>query len=209
MKTFLTAMVLVFAVSGAQAKSKAKTAKADATKTEAYKIDTKESTVAWKGTKKAGSAHNGYITVKDGEVQVDSKGQITTGQINIDMTTITNEDVKDAEYNKKLVGHLASNDFFDTAKFPVTTFKVLSITPVSKDQVTVKGELTMIGKTNPIEFPAKVTVDKGVVTGEATVKVDRTKWGLKYGSGNFFKELTADKIISDEFEMNLKLVAKK
>ncbi|QLY24743.1 YceI family protein [Bdellovibrio sp. KM01] len=209
MKTFVTAMILVFAVSGAQAKSKGKAAKADATKTEAYKIDTKESTVAWKGTKKAGSSHNGHISVKDGEVQVDSKGQITTGQVNIDMTTITNEDLKDAEYNKKLVGHLASNDFFDTAKFPVTTFKVLSVTPVSKDQVTVKGELTMIGKTNPIEFPAKVTVDKGVVTGEATVKVDRTKWGLKYGSGNFFKELTADKIISDEFEMNLKLVAKK
>jgi polyisoprenoid-binding protein YceI len=209
MKTFLSVLVLVFAVSGAQAKSKAKAAKADAAKTEAYKIDTKESTVAWKGTKKAGSAHNGHISVKDGEVQVDNKGQITTGQINIDMTTITNEDLKDAEYNKKLVGHLASNDFFDTAKFPVTTFKVLSVTPVSKDEVTVKGELTMIGKTNPIEFPAKVTVDKGVVTGEATVKVDRTKWGLKYGSGNFFKELTADKIISDEFEMNLKLVAKK
>jgi hypothetical protein len=32
---------------------------------------------------------------------------------------------------------------------------------------------------------------------------------LKYGSGNFFKELTADKIISDEFELTLKLAAKK
>ncbi|UYL09941.1 YceI family protein [Bdellovibrio sp. SKB1291214] len=209
MKTFLTAMVLVFAVTGAQAKSKGKAAKADATKTESYKVDTKESTVAWKGTKKAGSAHNGNISVKDGEVQVDSKGQITSGQINIDMATITNEDVKDAEYNKKLVGHLASNDFFDIAKYPTSSFKVLSVTPAANGQVTVKGELTMIGKTNPIEFPAKVTVDKGVATAEATVKVDRTKWGLKYGSGNFFKELTADKVINDEFEMNLKLVAKK
>jgi polyisoprenoid-binding protein YceI len=211
MKTLITALVVVFAVSAntAAAKSKAKSAKADATKTEAYKIDTQASTVAWKGTKKAGSAHNGNISVKDGEVQVDSKGKITAGQINIDMNTITNEDVKDAEYNKKLVGHLASNDFFDTAKFPLTTFKVLSVTPGANGEVTVKGELTMIGKTNPIEFPAKVTVDKGVATAEATVKVDRTKWGLKYGSGNFFKELTADKVINDEFEMNLKLVAKK
>lgn len=210
MKTFVTALVLVFAVSANAADTKVKaTKKGAAAKTEAYKIDTKESTVAWKGTKKAGSAHNGNISVKDGEVQVDSKGQVTAGQVNIDMTTITNEDVKDAEYNKKLVDHLASNDFFDIAKFPVTTFKVTSITPGANGEVTVKGDLTMIGKTNPIEFPAKVTVDKGVATAEATVKVDRTKWGLKYGSGNFFKELTADKIISDEFEMNLKLVAKK
>ncbi|MPS55505.1 YceI family protein [Alcaligenaceae bacterium SAGV3] len=63
--------------------------------------------------------------------------------------------------------------------------------------------------THPIEFPAKVTVDKGVATGEAVVKIDRTKWGLKYGSGNFFKELAGDKIINDEFELTLKLVAKK
>lgn len=201
MKTLLTAMIFAFSVNANAAKTEAKT--------ETYKVDAKESSVAWKGTKKAGSAHNGAISVKDGEVQVDKKGVITAGQINIDMNTITNEDVKDAEYNKKLVGHLASNDFFDVAKFPVTTFKVTSITPKAGKEVLVKGDLTMIGKTNPIEFPATVTVDKGVATAEAKVKIDRTKWGLKYGSGNFFKELTADKIISDEFEMTLKLVAKK
>ncbi|WP_413558380.1 YceI family protein [Bdellovibrio sp. HCB209] len=204
-KALLASMVFAFAVN---ANAKAKTTKETA-KAEAYKIDATASSVAWKGTKKAGSAHNGKISVKDGEVQVDSKGQVTAGQINIDMKTITNEDVKDAEYNKKLVGHLSNADFFDVEKFPVTTFKITGITPKSANEVTVKGELTMIGKTNPIEFPAKITTDKGVVTGEATVKVDRTKWGLKYGSGNFFKELTADKIISDEFEMTLKLVAKK
>jgi polyisoprenoid-binding protein YceI len=127
------------------------------------------------------------------------------------MATITNEDLKDSpDYQKKLVGHLSSDDFFGVAKHPTSTFKFLSITPgKAKDEDTVKGELTMIGKTNPIEFPAKVTVDKGVVRGEAQIKIDRTKWGLKYGSGNFFKELTADKVINDEFELNLKLVAKK
>ncbi|MEK2687757.1 YceI family protein [Bdellovibrio sp. GT3] len=175
-----------------------------------YKVDTKASTVAWKATKKAGSAHNGGINVKDGSVTVDKKGVVTGGQFNIDMATISNEDLKSSpDYQKKLVDHLSNADFFDVTKFPVSTFKIVSITPKAKDEVTVKGELTMIGKTNPIEFPAKITTDKGVMTGEATVKVDRTKWGLKYGSGNFFKELTADKIINDEFEMTLKLVAKK
>ncbi|MBO9666902.1 MAG: YceI family protein [Bdellovibrio sp.] len=175
-----------------------------------YKIDAQASSVAWKGTKKAGSAHTGGIAVKDGEVQVDKKGKVTGGQINIDMATITNEDLKDSpDYQKKLVGHLSATDFFDVAKYPVSTFKIVSVTPKTKDEVTVKGELTMIGKTAPIEFPAKITTDKGVMTGEALVKVDRTKWGLKYGSGNFFKELTADKIINDEFELTLKLVAKK
>lgn len=175
-----------------------------------YKIDTKESSVNWKGAKKVGSTHNGGISIKEGQVQADKKGQITGGNISIDMATITNEDLKSSpDYQKKLVGHLSNEDFFNVTKFPTSTFKILNVTSKSKDEVLVKGELTMIGKTNPIEFPAKVTLANGVFTGEAQVKVDRTKWGLKYGSGNIFKELAADKIISDEFELNLKLVAKK
>lgn len=176
-----------------------------------YKIDTKASSVAWKGFKKMGSSHNGGINVKEGEVTLDKKGQLTAGKVVIDMATITNEDLKDSpEYQKKLVGHLSNEDFFNVPKFPTSTFTLKSVTAgKAKGEVIVKGELTMIGQTQPIEFPAKVNTDKGVVTGEAVVKVDRTKWGLKYGSGNFFKELAADKIISDEFEMTLKLVAKK
>lgn len=175
-----------------------------------YKIDSKASIVNWKGSKKTGSSHNGGISVKEGQVQTDKKGQITGGNIVVDMSTITNEDLKgSSEYHKKLLGHLANEDFFNAAKYPTSTFKILSVASKSKDEVLVKGELTMIGQTKPIEFPAKVTVANGVMTGEATVKVDRTKWGLKYGSGNIFKELTADKIINDEFELTLKLVAKK
>ncbi|XGC79337.1 YceI family protein [Bdellovibrio bacteriovorus] len=174
-----------------------------------YKIDTKASTVAWKGSKKTGSSHDGAIGVKAGEVTVD-KGQITKGNVVMDMATITNFDVKDAEYNKKLVGHLSNEDFFNVTKFPTATFALKSVKPsAKKGEVTVVGDLTMIGVTQPIEFPAKVSVEKNTVTGEALVKIDRTKWGLKYGSGNFFKELAGDKIINDEFELTLKLIAKK
>ncbi|AFY01658.1 YceI family protein [Bdellovibrio bacteriovorus] len=194
-KTVLAAFVLVVA--------------AHAQAADVYKIDTKASSVAWKGTKKVGESHNGGISVKEGEVTVD-KGQLTGGNVVVDMTTITNADVKDAGYNKKLVGHLSTEDFFNAGKFPTSTFKITSVAPSkTKGEVLVKGEFTMIGGTHPIEFPAKVTVDKGVATGEAVVKIDRTKWGLKYGSGNFFKELAGDKIINDEFELTLKLVAKK
>jgi hypothetical protein len=39
------------------------------------------------------------------------------------------------------------------------------------------------------------------------LKIDRTKYGIKYGSSNFFK-LAADRIINDEFELTFKVVAK-
>jgi polyisoprenoid-binding protein YceI len=179
---------------------------------EMLKLDKTSSSVGWKGTKKMGSAHNGNISIKEGSVTLDAKGMLTAGEFVVDMSTIANDDLKDKpDYQKKLVSHLASPDFFDVTKYPTATFKIKGVKAdaKAKDQVIVSGDFTMIGKTQPISFPAKLAVDKGTATGEATIKIDRTKWGLKYGSGNFFKELTADKIISDEFELTLKLVAKK
>lgn len=176
------------------------------------KLDAASSAVGWKGSKKAGSAHNGAIAVKEGSVTFDAKGALTAGNFVVDMKTLTNEDLKDSpDYQKKLVGHLSSPDFFNVSKYPTAEFKITSVKadPKNKDEFIVSGDFTMIGKTQPISFPAKIALDKTSATGQATIKIDRTKWGLKYGSGNFFKELTADKIINDEFELTLKLVAKK
>lgn len=179
---------------------------------EVYMIDTKASVVDWKGIKKLGSSHHGKIQVKSGEITTDKKNVVTKGSVVIDMATITNEDLAgDADSQKKLVGHLSSNDFFDVKKYPTSTFTVKSVAPTANpNEFTVKGDLTMIGKTNELEFPATIKNEAdGTMTANGAVKVDRTKWGLKYGSGNIFKELSADKIINDEFEMTLKLVAKK
>ena len=176
---------------------------------ETYKLDTKTSTITWKGTKKVGSFHTGGISFQEGTVNVEGQ-KVTGANLVVDMKTMTNTDLKDAKDQAKLIGHLSSADFFDVSKYPTSTFKVTSVTPSKKaGEVTVKGEFTMIGQTHPIEFPAKVTVANGKLSGEANIKIERTKWGLKYGSGNIFKELTADKVINDEFELSLKISAAK
>jgi polyisoprenoid-binding protein YceI len=179
---------------------------------ETLQLDTNSSTVGWKGTKKLGSAHNGGVKVKSGSVTFDKTGLLSGGDFVIDMKSISNEDLKDSpDYQKKLVGHLSSADFFAVEKFPTASFKITQVKPnkKSKSEMTITGNFTMIGKTQPVSFPAKVSYANGKANGEAVIKIDRTKFGLKYGSGNFFKELTADKIISDEFELTLKLAAKK
>ncbi len=176
---------------------------------ETYKVDTKASSITWKGTKKMGSFHTGGIAFKDGTVSVE-KNKVVGADLVVDMKTITNTDIKDAKDSAKLVGHLSSPDFFDVAKNPTSAFKVTSVTPGKKaGEMVVKGQFTMIGQTQPVEFPATLAMEKGTLTGDAVVKIDRTKWGLKYGSGNIFKELTADKIINDEIELTLKIVAAK
>lgn len=176
---------------------------------ETYTVDTVASSVNWKGTKKLGSFHEGTMTVKSGSIMVE-KDMVKSGEVVVDMASMKNTDLKDADSNKKLVGHLSSPDFFNVAKYPTSTFKINSITAgKAKDQYTVKGDLSMIGQTHPIEFPATISVVKGMATGEATVEIDRTVWGLKYNSGNFLKDLAADKVINDKFELKLKIVAKK
>lgn len=179
---------------------------------ETFKIDTAASTVAWKAGKKIGSFHEGTIKVKGGEVTTDAKGALTGGSVVVDMKTIANNDLAgDPDSQKKLVGHLSSDDFFKVEKFPESTFKITSVAPKAgaAGEYTVKGDLTMLGKTNAVEFPAKVSGDKKTLTGTATVSVERLKWDLKYGSGSIFKSLTADKIINDSFDLTLNLVAKK
>lgn len=177
---------------------------------EVYKIDTATSNIKWKASKITKEFHDGNISVKEGTVEV-ADGMIKSGNIVVDMNSMTNLDLaKSPDYQKKLMEHLKSEDFFAVAKKgnETSTFKFTSIEKKSDTEVLVKGTLTMIGQTQPIEFPATVKMDKGQITGTANLKLDRTLWGLKYGSGKFFKNL-GDKMINDEFELTLNLVAKK
>lgn len=202
MKSLILAAVLSLSVSAF-----AKVAKVEAATN--LKLDTAASSVEWKAFKKLGSSHNGTIKLKSGEVEF-KKDVLVGGTFVVDMSTIADLDLAPTpDYQKKLVGHLSSEDFFNVAKFPESILKIKSATKSGKDQYAVKADLTMIGNTQPVEFTATVKMEKGAAEGTTTLKLDRTKWGLKYGSGNFFKELAADKIINDEFELTLKLKAAK
>lgn len=177
-----------------------------------YLLDPVESRVEWKAGKKIGSFHNGDIKIKNGKVETDAKGSIKTLDIVIDMKTIANDDLKSKpDYQAKLVNHLSSEDFFKVDQFPESTFTLKSISPVKgkKGEYLITGDLTMIGKKESVTFPATLTSEKGVLSGKATLTIERLKWGLQYGSGSIFKSLTADKIINDTFEIKLNLVAKK
>lgn len=173
-------------------------------------VSVTDSKVNWLGKKVTGQ-HNGTIKVSGGEVLVDN-GKVTGGKVEIDMKTIANEDLKDEESNKKLVGHLSSSDFFDVAKFPnskIEITKVEALNDATKPNVnsTVTGNLTMKDVTKSITFPAEIKIENGVLTVKADFDIDRTDWNIKYGSGKFFDNL-GDKVINDKFNLNLTIVAK-
>lgn len=163
-----------------------------------YKIDGQKSKLTWVGKKVTGS-HTGTINIAEGTLTAQAN-KITGGSFVIDITSI-----KDAEADARLEGHLKSDDFFSAEKFPKANFAITKVTPSAGDQYTIKGNLTIKGITNEVEFPATVQFDKNQVTAKAKILVDRTKFDIKFHSGSFFENL-GDKAIEDIFELNVELV---
>jgi polyisoprenoid-binding protein YceI len=160
-------------------------------------VDASKSTINWVGKKVTGQ-HSGTVNFKDGALVFKGK-KLKGGTFTVDMTSLTATDLT-GEYQGKLNGHLKSDDFFGTEKFPTSTLVFKKIAAKGTDVYTVTADLTIKGKTNPVTFD--ITVKGNTAT--TALKVDRTKYDIKYGSGSFFDNL-GDKAISDEFELTVAL----
>jgi polyisoprenoid-binding protein YceI len=188
-----------------------KTAPASA-KSATYTVVPEQSELKWTGKKVTGQ-HDGTVPVKSGEIKTQGD-LITGGSVVIDVAGLTVKDITDPETNGKLTGHLKSDDFFGTEKYPTATFEITKVTPnagsnAGDANVNVHGTLTVKGQSHPSTFPANVTMKDGMLMAKASgIKVNRTLYGIKYGSGSFFKGL-GDKAISDDFVIDLTLVAKR
>lgn len=164
------------------------------------------STVAWKGTKKMGDSHNGTISITEGYL-VAGGGAISGGKFTIDMTSIKVLDLQ-GEMADKLAGHLRAGDFFLADSFPTAVFEISSVAAAATDSTThnITGNLTLRGVTKSVTFPAKVTVGAdGAVTAHAVFAIDRTQWGVQYGSS--LVEQAADKIINNEIEFTVDITS--
>ena len=181
-------------------------AKADKAKVETFKLDSEASKVVWEGSKIAGK-HFGTLKFKSGSLVI-KQGKLAGGEFEVDMNSLVVEDIKNPGDNGKLVGHLKSDDFFSTAKHGVSNFKITKVEAEKDGAYKITGDLTIKGIKKSISFPATINRDSGLVKANAKVAVDRTGFDIKYRSGKFFPEL-GDKVIKDEFSLDLNIVAKK
>jgi polyisoprenoid-binding protein YceI len=168
--------------------------------TQTFKIVSTQSNIDWVGRKVTG-AHNGTITVKEGEIVL-TDGKLTGGKFIIDTTSIKILDVTDPATNAQFFGHLASDDFFSIEKYPEAT---LEITSVSGNHV--EGSLTIKGITHPTSFDVAVNANGDQLTATGKLVIDRTKYEMKFRSGNFFKDL-GDTLIYNDFELTVVVTAK-
>ena len=160
---------------------------------EKKEIKTDKSKVVWKGYKVTGS-HEGTISIKSGFLTF-NQDKLVGGEVVINMNTLGSTDLE-GEYKGKLDGHLKSDDFFGVENHPTATLVFTKVTASGKNAYTVTGDLTIKGKTNPITFSMSIYGNKA----NASLKVDRTKYDVRYGSTSFFDGLK-DKAIYDEFDL--------
>jgi polyisoprenoid-binding protein YceI len=98
----------------------------------------------------------------------------------------------------KLTTHLKSPDFFEVKKFPQAKFVTTKVVRVGLENK-VTGDLTMHGKTKSVTFPINFKHTLQGLNADATLKIDRTQWGITYGKG----------MIDDEVAIVISIAGKK
>ncbi|CAM3444869.1 hypothetical protein AEQU2_02362 [Aequorivita lipolytica] len=172
-----------------------------------YSVDPAASQIMWEGAKPTGK-HHGTINLTSGTIFLNN-GKAEAGNFAFDMNSINVEDLE-GEDKANLEAHLKGTvegkegDFFNVKEFPTAKFEMTGI-----ENNMVKGNLTIKDKTNVVEFPATVTMDgdKMMLKSEP-FEIDRTKWGVNYGSKSIFPSL-GDKFINDAIIVTISLVATK
>lgn len=174
-----------------------------------YEVDAGQSTIQWWG-RNPSTIHFGNIGIDKGELAVNDG--IITGTVHMDMDAITNINLEGDPLQPVLIAHLKSDDFFLTRLFPKAQFEITHAAPVEQPFLSipnyhVKGALQIRGISAEQAFMATIanTPENGLAA-EAHFDIDRTRWGVVYGSARFFEHLGMH-LVFDHISFQVRIVA--
>lgn len=146
-------------------------------------LNAENTTIEFVGSKPDGSSHTGGFRDFSGKIQRGPEGQtIKAVSLEIQTKSLWAD-------NKKLENHLKSPDFFKVREHPTATFQSTSVEAGESGEQTVTGELTLLGETKEISFPATVTAQDDGWKLESSFSLDRTRFGMTFGEGEINKEV--------------------
>lgn len=190
-------------------------AQVEATTGDVVPVNVSNSVINWEGTKPTGT-HTGTINISEGSVVVND-GKVTGGSFTIDMNSIVNTD-QNGDMKANLENHLKGfaegkeDHFFNVAQHPTAKFELTKVVSLDGDadaNSTVYGNLTIKDITKEIGFRATINTNGDQVTvSTPQFTIDRTQWGVNYGSKSIFDDL-GDKFINDEIGLKINLQAGK
>ena len=172
-----------------------------------YSLLIDDSELSWIGTELSTKTHTGTIDFTDGTIVVDSDNTIS-GNVKINMSTINVTDLQ-GRSKEMLERHLRSSDFFEVESYSEAKFSFISKSfDKLTNQISFVGDLTIKDITNPISFNATLLETSPFLKAKAVLSFDRSKYNVRFRSGNFFENL-GDKLILDDIDVNIRLVTKK
>jgi len=176
---------------------------------EKREINIDQSKVLWTGSKSFNSdEHSGTIKFKSGALIFRNNNSgalifndrlLIGGEFIVDMNSIINTDGK---YNSMLVNHLKGDDFFNVEKFPLAYLVITEIKYKSETVILLKADLTIKGITNSVSFNLLKNKAKDTTIYSANFIIDRTRWGIEYGSKSLLGMIKND-IISDDIKLKV------
>ena len=172
-----------------------------------YSLLIDDSELSWIGTELSTKTHTGTIDFTDGTIVVDSDNTIS-GNVKINMSTINVTDLQ-GRSKEMLERHLRSSDFFEVESYSEAKFSFISKSfDKLSNQISFVGDLTIKDITNPISFNATLLETSPFLKAKAVLSFDRSKYNVRFRSGNFFENL-GDKLILDDIDVNIRLLTKK
>ncbi len=168
-------------------------------------VDTTKSEVGW-SAKSVSDTHYGKVQLSKATLEFkDSK--LVGGAFEIDMNTITVEDITDAKHNSDFIRHITTGDFFQTDQFPSASFTISDVEPISESEFIVSGDITIKAITKQIQFKTTITKVNDIRTARATIVLDKNQFGIDYG-GKDKPGSQKDWFIYDDFTLNVNIVCK-
>lgn len=175
-----------------------------------YAVNAESSSIEWKGFKPTGT-HNGTVDIETGTFMIEDDN-IVSGNFIIDMTSIVSNDLE-GEMKGNLENHLKGTvegkegDFFNVNEYPTGAFEVTRSEKMDNGKIMLSGNLNLKGKKNNITIPVTMSKNgENVTLTSDKFTIDRTKWGVNYGSKSVFDNL-GDQFINDEVELLINITA--
>ncbi len=146
-----------------------------------YSVDPTHTFATFEISHFGASVNRARFDKKEGTVQFDRAAKTGKVDISLDMTSVNSGT---AAFDK----HLQSADIFNVAQFPKARF-VSDKFVFDGDKVTeVQGQLTLLGKTQPVNFKANQfncyqspMLKREVCGGDFEATIDRAAFGVNYG----------------------------
>ena len=172
-----------------------------------YNVLEDSSQVLWECEWLGGAKHDGSVQLISGSIDISETSDVN-GKFIVDLNSMKCFDLKNEFTNKKLIGHLKSDDFFDVANYPNAVLELVSGKNISGNEFKFNGNLTIKGRTHPVTFKGTVVENNSSYDADLKLIFDRSKYDVRYRSASLFSDL-GDRIIADDVKLTVKAKFKK